>query len=188
MDLSRSENRMKNKWEKVGAALEVIKPFLPAYVMIVDADDVVSNNISEFCFRNPNKNGWIFDKGYIYDEGSKLIYLRRNAFYKICGTSSIVHLSHNDLTEGTGGGGDKCIILKYGHTAIVEAMKSRGTPLQPLPFIGSIYILGTGENDSGASLYSMKSIKEILKKIISYRVLALTVRNQFYLRKLPVSE
>jgi|688.fasta_scaffold30013_5 hypothetical protein len=186
-DLSVSRNRMQNKWDKVRFGLQHVQCFLPCYVMIVDADDLVSNRIAEFCNNNSNKNGWYLNNGWLHDEGSNQLYLRRRDFNMMCGTSSIVYLHHDDLTSTNSHDEQSCIILKCGHTTIKQGMIKRGTPLSQLPFIGSVYILGTGENDSGFSLKSWDSIKVRIKKLLSYRYLSKKIRNEFSLFELTKS-
>ena len=66
------------------------RQFNPSHTMIVDADDCVSKNIAELVNQNPQSNGWFVNQGYVYQTGSKFIYLRRKAFNKLCGTSNIV--------------------------------------------------------------------------------------------------
>jgi len=60
--------------------------FEPSYIMPVDADDCLSKHLAEFVNRNSHCNGWFINKGYEYQEGSRLIYLRQEDFFVRCGT------------------------------------------------------------------------------------------------------
>ena len=50
--------------------------YQPSHIMIVDADDCVNKRLAEFVEKNPNKNGWFINKGYLYTEGNKFLFKR----------------------------------------------------------------------------------------------------------------
>jgi len=51
--------------------------------MPVDADDCLSKHLAEFVNRNSHCNGWFINKGYEYQEGSRLIYLRQEDMFDV---------------------------------------------------------------------------------------------------------
>lgn len=137
---------MQDKWRKIAIGLIRAGTLKPNFVMIMDADDLVSRRLSSYTRRHPAANGWIFSKGYRYQYGSPWIYLddRFN-----CGTNAIVNsrlirfptcLEESEINQ--------CVLLKHGHTTIAHTLAEAGTPLSPLPFPGAIYVHNHGDNDS----------------------------------------
>ena len=114
----------------------------------------------------------------MHDEGSRLLFLKRHNFDALCGTSSIVLLQKHEFPRSTDEA-RRCIVLESGHTKIRANMARRGTPLTPLPFPGSIYILGTGENHSAFSLRGWRSTKALLKKLLNYRPFTKSIEKEF---------
>ena len=64
------------------------KKYDPEYVMFFDADDFISDDITEFCINNPGNMGWYFETG-MYTQNNLITY--RNNFYETCGTSHILN-------------------------------------------------------------------------------------------------
>jgi len=173
------EARMIDKWDKVRAGLVAAREFAPGHVMVVDADDCVSRQLASFVGRHPHAHGWIFERGYLHDEGSSLIYLWRDGFDAACGTSSIVRVEPSDLPTSVEGGRGSNPILRGGHTKIRQEMESRQTPLVPLPFPGAVYNLATGENDSGRGVQSWHRKKGLLEKLFRCRPLTRRIQHEF---------
>lgn len=173
------EARMADKWDKVRVGLVAARKFAPCHLMIVDADDCVSRRLAEFVGRHPQANGWIFDRGYLHDEGSPLIYVRSKGFDAACGTSSIVRVGLNDLPNSEGEGRGNNPILRGGHTRIRQEMELLQRPLAPLPFAGAVYNLATGENDSGLAVGSWLRKLGLLQKLLCCRLLTRRIRHEF---------
>jgi len=116
--------------------------FEPSYIMPVDADDCLSKHLAEFVNRNSHCNGWFINKGYEYQEGSRLIYLRQEDFYVRCGTCNIIkyNLLHLKISTTTNR-------VSTIHGRVRKFMEKQGTPIEPLPFPGIIYVTEHGENN-----------------------------------------
>lgn len=56
-------------------------------------------------------------------------------------------------------------------------MIRRGTPLQSLPFIGAVYIVNTGENDSGMRMRGWQGRRHTLEKLAVIRPLTDRIRS-----------
>ena len=151
--------RMLDKWSKVRIGLVAARRFAPCQIMVVDADDLVSNRLAAHCAANQDMDGWIFDKGWLYDEGSRWLFSYSANFDAICGTSSIVRVKMEDLPTEEEGGRAGNLILEAGHTKIRPVMRDRGRVLEPLPFRGAVYVLRTGENDSGFTFPGCSSLR-----------------------------
>ncbi|WP_202978844.1 glycosyltransferase family 2 protein [Halomicronema hongdechloris] len=121
--------------------------FNPTHTMYVDADDCVSKHLANFVSSYPDNYGWFFRQGYVYPEGEKVLYLNRKNFHEWCGTSNIIRYDLHKLPPSTD---DDFIDYSYYHNShkhIVEIMLKQGTPLLPLPFIGSIYSVMHSDNN-----------------------------------------
>jgi hypothetical protein len=173
------KGRMADKWLKVHIGLVAARSLTPCHFMVVDADDLVSNRLAAHCAKYPENIGWYFDCGWMHDEGSRLAFRFRRQFYLTCGTSSIVRMARVDLPQDERAGAETCVILRSGHTQIRANMEALGRPLKSLPFIGSVYILGTGENDSSFSLRRWRSKKVFLRKLLNYRWISCGMRREF---------
>jgi hypothetical protein len=175
-----------DKWSKIRVGMAAARELAPCHIMMVDADDCVSKRLSGFSAERPNSPGWIFDDGWIHDEGSSLIFRKRHQFDEVCGSSSIVRTSRDDLSllERAGGCGLGIGVWRSGHHDVRRHSNERGTPLEVLPFPGAIYNLGTGENTSSFSLRKWRSRKVLLKKLLGYRLLTARLRNEFGLSEL----
>lgn len=174
-----TKERMGDKWLKVRYGLITARQMAPCHVMVVDADDLVSNRLASIVSADPFSPGWIFECGLLHDEGSKLVFYRKRGFHYLCGTSSIIRLEPNEFPSTEKESDNQCIVLRSGHTGIAEAMAKKGTPLKPLSLPGSVYILNTGENDSKFSLKAWRSKKTMLQKVLYYRFLTSRIRNEF---------
>ncbi len=157
-------SRMRDKWAKIRRGLVAAREYAPAHVMVMDADDCVHRGLAEFAAAHPHENGWLFESGYVRDEGRSWVYARKQ-FDRVCGTSAIVRLEEHDFPSDMYSGGSY-FILENGHGVIGDFCRTHGRPLAPLPFVGAVYNVGTGENDSGFSLRGWHSKKVFLKKII----------------------
>ena len=166
-----------DKYKKIEIGLVYAQKYNPKYFMHVDADDCVNKNLVEFSEKNPKCDGWYFDSGYIYNEGSKFIFLRKKEFNTICGTCRIIRykiIKSNKLPLHS----HKCTII-YGHK------------LKPLPFIGSVYIRRHGETMADAQRRwkrktTMREVIINIKQMRHYRFLTKKLRDEFGVYKIKL--
>lgn len=134
--------KMEDKRKKLAVGLLAARELQPTHIMPVDADDCISKKIVSYVDQNPQSNGWYVDTGYEYREGSEKIMVRKETFYKLCGTCNIINYrlfslpdrvlpnepltGHDDFLEG--------------HPLAKIHLAARGTPIEPLPFPGAIYV------------------------------------------------
>jgi hypothetical protein len=176
--------RMADKWLKLKRGLVALHGSGPAHIMITDADDCVHHSLAALAASAEDSAGWNLEVGYMHDAGSRWLYRLKN-FDRYCGTSSIVRLEPGDFPRSMERETSDFFILAHGHGVIGDFLRSRGTPLRPLPFIGAIYNSATGENDSRASLRGWGGRKMLLKKLLHSRPLTGAVRREFGLYELP---
>jgi hypothetical protein len=177
---------MNDKWNKLKVGLVAARQLGPAHVMFVDADDCVHCGLAAHAARHPDANGWSMETGYMHDEGSRWLYLRSN-FAAYCGSSAIIRLALSDFPQSELEPSEKYFILANGHGVIENYMSARGTPVQALPFVGTVYMTNTGENDSGIRMAGWQGVRHTLKKLRTARPLTSRMRSDFGLYSLPDS-
>ncbi|MEQ8421492.1 MAG: hypothetical protein RIB64_15890 [Arenibacter algicola] len=177
-----------DKAKKIMFGIEYSKKYKASHYMVVDADDCISNRIAKFVEEdNSNVPGWFFKKGYIYNEGSNLIFLNKNSFNVLCGTCIVIKSDFvNQLLQ------DKPYpLFNHDFTTL-----STGKKMLPLPFPGAIYSIGNTENycSTPEAVKKMNSYsfltkdfyENIIRKLMKYRVKIVTerLRKEFGLTKL----
>ena len=169
---------MQDKWNKLAVGLVRAGELNPEFIMIMDADDLVSNRLAEFAQYSPSCNGWIFKKGYQYRYGSRWIYV--NDHYN-CGTNAIVNAKLINFPQTTDREEiKKCVVLTTGHLGIETTLAELGTPLTPLPFFGGVQIVKHGDNDSDLWVeHGRPSIRQLLGRFRRTRWLSPQLRQEF---------
>lgn len=179
-----------DKAKKVVTALIFAQKFHPSHVMIVDADDCISKYLAEFVNGNHHCYGWFMDKGYEYQEGSNRIYLRRKKFYKLCGTSNIIKAEMYQLPESTDSPNLENYYMK--HKSVRKILAERDVIIEPLPFVGTVYIdANTGENKSTQrTIFNIiknnprvlwRPVKKTFMQTFKSQPLTENIRNEFFL-------
>ena len=179
-----------DKSKKILAGVEYVKDHSSDYIMVTDADDCISNKIAAIVESNVSSDvpGWYFQKGYVYQEGSKIIYLNRSNFSMICGSGIIVkpELIHHIFVKRPH--------LHYAHETKVLTPE---LPMTPFPIPGTVYSMANSENHYmsttmlknrivTANTNKWKAIKRLLKKISNNRpkLLGRRIRREFGLYQL----
>ena len=153
--LDRSKACMRDKWKKLSIGMIKAGELNPDFVMIMDADDLVSCKLSQYANAHLNSTGWIFKRGYRYQFNSQWIHIDDNFN---CGTNAIVSGNLIRFPESLADEEiNQCVVLSNGHTVIEKKLTELGTPLKPLPFMGATYVYGHGDNDSSSYTTSLKN-------------------------------
>lgn len=160
-----------DKAKKILFATEYSIKLKADYVMTVDADDCISNKISEYVFKRGKDfiSGWFIHKGYLYPEGKKYAYLNLQNFHTICGSCVIIK--------------PKLINLMFEDNLRFDHQKTKfnnGIYLKPLPFPGAIYSMLNGANHvldknemklrTEIKTTSLKSIETIFRRLKKYLI------------------
>jgi hypothetical protein len=159
------------------------------HVMIVDDDDFVSRRLTSFVAKNQGKNGWYIRNGYVWEDGSILLYLYSD-FSKFCGSSYIIRSDLYQLPQKFEDASDTYIRRMLGsHIFIHEYLDSSGTPLKPLPFTGAVYRVGhVGAHSKSTGVISQFFLKKFLlrrpfefcRRLLRLRLLTKSVREEFF--------
>lgn len=155
----------RDKGSKVLVGLRNARKYNPTHIMITDADDYVSNQLSLYVKENPKHQGWFFREGYDYSEITKIIS-NIDAFQSYCGTSHIIRIDLIDIPIEIPLNPSFSFIqnnidqyylqrLLGDHSDYVNYFIGKNLPLSPLPFTGAVWHVDNGENSS-QSLFSNK--------------------------------
>jgi len=161
-----------DKSKKIQAGIAHSEQYNPDYLMVVDADDCISNTIVAFVKAQKDKNipGWYSKKGYIYREGDRFISLNKENFNTLCGTCIIIKPEYMPN-----------IFQRVPHLLFVHKTTdfANGASLEPLPFPAAIYSMANGENHfmnndmiknlNSGSVFSLKTLRSIFRKLKKYR-------------------
>lgn len=188
----RNVAKEEDKARKIMEGIAYGRQYNPDYYMVVDADDCINKNLVKFVdeHNSPDNHGWYFKEGFIYNEGSNLIFLNKNTFNVLCGTCIVVRAELVDKLIEL----EPFVVFTHDFTELGDNRE-----LKPLPFTGAIYSIGNTENycSTPEAVRKMNSYKifdgefysNIIRKLKKYRLRILTgkLRNTFGLYKLDFS-
>jgi hypothetical protein len=165
--------KRKDKARKLSIGAEFSKKFNPSHLMVVDADDFISNKIASFIRDNPHPIGYFLDNGYVYESGSQFLYFLRKHFGHHCGTSIIINFKLFKLLF------DDDIYEHRSFTLIKHRLD-----LQKLPFYGAIYHRCHGDNifaqkQLGSSFYKDGDFIGYLKHLSRFRLITSEIKKEF---------
>lgn len=188
-----------DKMYKIIAGVRLAKEMGCSHIMQADGDDCVSRCLADLVAQNKSVDGYFFKKGYVYNHNSNVMKVMRKGFHLYCGTTHIIRSDLYDTSEDTLGRIPESITspsqipkdihdFYYCHRYFGSAVESKGAHLEPLPFLGSIYILGNRENLSSEDLVNMEKRKNMSFKVrllnlkaslLDYRKLTPKIREEF---------
>lgn len=150
-----------DKGTKNGIGLIAARDFAPEYVMAVDADDFVHQDLAAFVHDRPGHTGWVVERGLMYSR-ARNAYRPCKKFYGICGTSFIIpfeayevpsHLTVSamqiEIAEAFGERLEH--VLEHGWA--YDWWTGHGRILDPLPFPAAVYHVDHGENHCDNELF-----------------------------------
>ncbi len=166
-----------DKARKIRVGLEAIQHLNASHVMVVDADDCVNQDLAAFVDQYPQCVGWYFKQGYVYLEGSWILFKNIQNFYQSCGTSIIARKSLFEL-----------LFLNENYYNHNNYQLAEDITLLPLPMIGAIYSVNNKENmfmgmENLAAIggTTNKLIFSVINKLKKYRIQIITpkIKNKF---------
>jgi hypothetical protein len=159
--------KSRDQARKMWIGLQSAQPLRPDYIMFVDSDDCVSKKIVDFTIHHPSQHGWFVPQGYEHPDQSNTLYFRKKDFQYKCGTSYI--FSHSSLQDFVKFNFDEITGRNFlFHQYSLNLMKSKNSPLDPLPFPGVVYITENGENYIAEKKNLLPPKKMGLKELVRY--------------------
>ena len=122
------------------------------YLMFLDADDLVSNRLVSFVHKTRHQSGYVFETGYGLSVATQSVLpipqpgIADAPFHQMCGSSTIVLLSADDMDADNDGQSRFNRLFRRGHTTVAAAAKAEGRPMMKMPFPAAVYVLDTGLN------------------------------------------
>ncbi|WP_428663331.1 glycosyltransferase family A protein [Reyranella sp.] len=144
--------KLRDKRWKRTLLLRAVRERGGGYVMMLDADDLVSNRLVDYVLKDGDPNGYIAETGYAYDWKANLIApipgVWGKGFDGVCGSCSVINFTLNDLPPLRGGDEAADYLAKHlkEHSGWKHVMREFGRPLKPLPFPAAIYVLNHDNN------------------------------------------
>eukprot|EP01037_Dinobryon_pediforme_P009578 gene9578-9655_t len=156
------------------------------YIVMMDADDLVSKHLAAYIKADNNRRGYSLDLGYILNARRKQIRQVRN-FSKHCGSCAVFYLEADDiLTADTGIIGR---IATSSHLGYADAAAACNRKLQPVPFPAMIYIRHHGENLSVRSRSRFKLTQmrnrlfQVIRGVLPSPRIPKTITEDFMIRR-----
>lgn len=143
------------------------------YIMPVDADDLLSRHIAEYCERHPNEHGLVSRDGYVW-QSDKRYFRTYKDMHTYCGSCGIIKMYRDDLPEEFPAAPELChdrdtaawmnerYPIRFDHGKIVDYYAETNRPFAKLPFRSTVYVLGTGDNMSAIhqALYEKRTLSK----------------------------
>jgi hypothetical protein len=136
-----------DKLNKLVAGLQRARELNSDFVMLLDADDLVSRRLVAHVLSHPTADGWFVERGWRYEYGRQWIETL-DGFNQVSSSCNVLARrwfsfpGHPERERDA----DAALIMQ-GHGQAVEAFAARGAMMRPLPFRAAVYT-ENGENMS----------------------------------------
>lgn len=138
-----NEGQGRDKQVKIRRLIEEVCRRGGGYLVLMDADDLVSCRLAEFIHTTNNRRGYTIRSGYILNLGRRHFQYVDN-FARHCGSCAVFYLTPEDLAFVPGGMAQGIFLTThFGYEAI---SKKLGRPMDAVPFPAMMYIRHHGEN------------------------------------------
>ncbi|PRY21457.1 hypothetical protein CLV78_10970 [Aliiruegeria haliotis] len=121
----------------------------PAYVVLIDADDIAHPGLCRFLIEDNNRHGYLIDDGFMWDvTGPQVVRLSQDVsgmpFHEMCGSCLAVAVDLSDTRNA------KRILctLPFSHKLQARYLARMGQPVDPVPFPAMIYAVNHDGNTS----------------------------------------
>ena len=173
--------RMMDKGRKIMLGCKLAKELGCTYLMAVDSDDLVSERLAKFVLENANRSsaGWRFSKGYMYEEGSKIV-VKNHQIWGINGSTHIIRTSLVVVPDLKTNYNLFDYSLFEGHAYTMQRLIDHyKETLESLPFFGVIYIIHNNNHSKVKEIVSTITIKHIIKKLVFGKFVNDKIRKEF---------
>jgi hypothetical protein len=139
-----------DKHRKRGHSARHIRALGGGYIVLMDADDLVSRHLVLYIRGKAHPNGYIFKHGYSMDWESGAIAPLPGSmgidFDRYCGSCAAIHFTPDEIAARE----EDHLSTYHGqfrnHAKVEQAVARRGRPLQPIPFPAAAYLVNTSQN------------------------------------------
>ena len=153
---------MARKRRFIGAWLRQTLVGPKAYVMFLDADDLVHKAIVHYALRHGH-GSYVIGQGYVLDLAVGLLWHRRDGFHLTCGSSFVCRFAHDDLPTSwedaaSPFGQFGSLPDQRGHTKYDQVAAELGRPSAAVPFPAVVYTVNHSESLWAAKWGGRRSI------------------------------
>lgn len=156
----RMEQLFDKRHKKMMLAEEVYKRG-GGYMVMLDADDLVSNKLVRHICENHNERGFLINTGYACDVKKRKIE-RVEKFSELCGSCAVFYLDATDSDKAR-----ERWVYQIGdamHRDFAKMSDLLGRRLEPIGFPAAMYMRNHGENHS--SLGKKKKLASVIKEAL----------------------
>jgi hypothetical protein len=161
------------------AAFDAARELAPEYVMLVDADDLISNTLVAYVRQRPNFDAFCMKKGFEWREGSSHFIIHAR-FNQICGSAFVWRFNERLFPAWLGKKYTK-FICDQGHNLVEAAMDAEGFHVDKMHVPKAVYV--TGHVNHMHMPYHKITLKRRIKNLVlaPWRNQRLTpeLRNEF---------
>jgi hypothetical protein len=141
---------MARKRRFIGAWLRKAFVSDEAYVMFLDADDLVHKDILDYVLTHGH-GSYVVDQGYVLDLSSGVVWRRRQGFHLTCGSSFVCRFGRDELPsswedDASPFGQFGSSLDQRGHSNYDQVAAELGRPPAVLPFPGVVYTVNHSES------------------------------------------
>lgn len=157
---------MRDKGIKMHMLMQTVRQWLGekqgAYILPVDADDLVSNRLAAFFAGRNDGLSYTSRFGWIWQSQSSIITKAKD-LWRTCGSCTVIYYLREELpdTDFLCRDESKEYIFQRSHRFLPAYARSIGKEFGVLPFPSTVYVLGTGENHSILSGHAMSWKRKI---------------------------
>lgn len=173
--------RMMDKGRKIMLGCKLAKDLGCTYLMSVDSDDLVSCKLTAFVVEHKNTKspGWRILKGYMFEEGSKMVV--KNT--KIWGINGSTHIIREDLVKipdlNTNFNLFDCSLFEGHAYTLQRLIDYYDERLEFLPFYGVVYVIHNNNYSKVKEIVTSLTLKHIVKKIVFGKFITNHMRREF---------
>jgi len=166
--------------KKIMYGASVAKANQCKYIMSVDADDLISNNLVNFISTSYSQHGWYVNSGYVYYTEKKMLLYRRKNMNALNGSTNIIN--SDDIPDVDFENNDIYNFNFFAaHGYLKERLMKQGKALLPIPFPAVAYIAHTSNWFGISHAIKKKSLRNFVKIILLKRRISKRIIEEFKL-------
>lgn len=130
----------RDKGAKTVEGFDAARDLAPEYVMLVDADDLISNRLVSYVYQHPEFDAFCMSTGFEWREGTSY-FMRRNRFSQVCASAFVWRFNERLFPSWIGRNYSKRI-CDQGHNLVEAAMDAEGLRVDKMSIPKAVYVTG----------------------------------------------
>ncbi len=168
-----------DKGVKTMDAFDAARDLAPEYVMLVDADDLISNTLVSYVHQRPNFDAFCMKTGFEWREGSSH-FMVRTRFSQVCGSAFVWRFNERLFPAWLGKNYTK-FICDQGHNLVEAAMDAEGFRVDKMYVPKAVYVTGHVNHmyETYHNLTLKRRAKNLVLSLWRKRELTPELKNEF---------